>query len=282
MTPPSSVNVTTLPIVVSASTRDYTLGDTISYGDTNAYRMEVTFADVVSISGACNLHFVRGDGQTTDVPGVVVGNKISYTLAAALYALSGLTCWVQFINGETIFTPLKISFAGIRSIPTGDPIVDLDPYPDWLTAIADANDAADRANEAAQTLEDLLAGGGLGEGTPPQVMTQMTGLTIDGTWRDWTPTGIVLADQTVYQLWLRVTVGADFIIATGQFIWSAASPTVAWSNEIVLHMLPVFASAQKPVFVRVMSPGGSAFKLQIASTDTMTDPVVDAKFKALL
>lgn len=58
------------------------------------------------------------------------GNKVSYTLDEAIYSVSGLICYVQFVNSN-LYTPLKISFSGIRVLPSsGSTIADLHPYPD--------------------------------------------------------------------------------------------------------------------------------------------------------
>lgn len=136
-----SVNQKTISINVLSSTSALNVGHVISSGDSDAYILEVTFGDVAEISGSCQLHFVRGDGQVADrdaSDGVAMsGNKVSYTLDEALYSVSGLICYVQFVNSN-LYTPLKISFSGIRVVPGGAPVESLVSYPAWTEDVKEA------------------------------------------------------------------------------------------------------------------------------------------------
>ena len=128
----ASVNEKTISLSVLSTTAAINAAHVITSGDSGAYILEVTFTDLTAISGTCQLHCVRGDGQMIDITdGVVIaGNKVTYTLDSALYAVSGLVIYMQFLNSN-IYTPLKISFSGIRVLPTsGSTIAELNPYPD--------------------------------------------------------------------------------------------------------------------------------------------------------
>lgn len=128
----ASVNEKTISLSVLSTTTAVNAAHVITSGDSGAYILEVTFTDLAAILGTCQLHCVRGDGQMIDITdGVVIaGNKVTYTLDSALYAVVGLVIYMQFLNSN-IYTPLKISFSGIRVLPTsGSTIADLNPYPD--------------------------------------------------------------------------------------------------------------------------------------------------------
>lgn len=128
----ASVNSKTISLSVLSTTTAINAAHVITSGDSGAYILEVTFTDISAISGTCQLHCVRGDGQMIDITdGVVIdGNKVTYTLDGALYAVAGLVIFLQFLDSN-IYTPLKIGFSGIRILPTSDStITDLDPYPD--------------------------------------------------------------------------------------------------------------------------------------------------------
>lgn len=142
----ASVNEKTISLSVLSTTAAINAAHVITSGDSGAYILEVTFNDLTAILGTCQLHCVRGDGQMIDITdGVVIdGNKVTYTLDSALYAVLGLVIYMQFLNSN-IYTPLKISFSGIRVLPTGATIADLNPYPDsYVNIISQAEyDAID-------------------------------------------------------------------------------------------------------------------------------------------
>lgn len=117
-----------------------------------------------------------------------------------------------------------------------------------------------------------------GAGEPPQAMTQLVGATIDEVWRDWSPAGITLKHHAVYQVLLKIADDTDVIFATGQFVWSTASPQQACSSEVPLHQI----SGSKQIYVKVISTGDAPYKLQIASSAALAAPIVDAKFKLLI
>lgn len=124
----------TIHLRMMSTTSEYDTGEVITAGDFDAYLLEIEFMDITSIVGLCNLHFVRGDGETTDVFGEIDGNVVRYTLNSGLYAMPGLQLWVQFIDSN-LHTPLLILFSGIRVYPEGPAIEDLDPYPEWTALI---------------------------------------------------------------------------------------------------------------------------------------------------
>ena len=115
-----------------------------------------------------------------------------------------------------------------------------------------------------------------------QTMTEMTGMTIDDTWRDWTPTGIVLANGGVYQIEVEVEEGTDMVIATGSFIWSDFVPDLEWSCELPLHQLSLYATGGKNIYIRTLFDGTNPCKLQIAGSSAFTAPVVNAKFLRIM
>lgn len=128
----ATVNQKTISFSILSTTAAVNVGHTITSGDSGAYTLEITFTDITAISGSCQLHCVRGNGDVINITdGVVInGNKVTYTLNAALYEVQNLVIYMQFLNSN-IYTPLKISFSGIRILPTSDStITDLDPYPD--------------------------------------------------------------------------------------------------------------------------------------------------------
>ncbi len=115
-----------------------------------------------------------------------------------------------------------------------------------------------------------------------QTMTEMTGMTIDDTWRDWTPEGIDLVGGEVYQIEVEVEEGTDKVIATGSFIWSDFVPAVEWSCELPLHQLSLYATGGKNIYIRTLCDGTNPCKLQIAGSAAFTAPVVNAKFLRIM
>ena len=119
----ASVNAKTIAVEVPSTRKEYNIPDAISSGDTSAYTLQITFSDISSISGTCNLHFVLGDGTTadrSDSDGVTItDNVVTFLLESALYSMDRLSCWVQFLNSN-VYTPLKLNFTGIRIMPMGD------------------------------------------------------------------------------------------------------------------------------------------------------------------
>ena len=59
----------TIHLRMMSTTSEYDTGEVITAGDFDAYLLEIEFMDITSIVGLCNLHFVRGDGETTDCRG---------------------------------------------------------------------------------------------------------------------------------------------------------------------------------------------------------------------
>lgn len=157
----ATVNAKYIDIKVVSMTTEYDCGETITAGDFDAYVLDIDFMNVDNIEGTCNLHFVRGDGETMDTFGVIDGNHIRHILHSGLYEIPHLTCYVQFVNSN-LYTPLKIVFSGIRLYPTGVPISTLDPYPEWISlmiqlenAVEDAKEATNAALSAADDLTTL-------------------------------------------------------------------------------------------------------------------------------
>ena len=150
----ASVNEKTISLSVLSTTTAINAAHVITSGDSGAYILEVTFNDLTAISGTCQLHCVRGDGQMIDITeGVVIdGNKVTYTLDGALYAVSGLVIFMQFL-ASNIYTPLKISFSGIRVLPSsGSTIADLHPYPDSYVNIISQTEYDEIDPKSASTL----------------------------------------------------------------------------------------------------------------------------------
>lgn len=161
----ASVNRKNINIKVLSMSTEYDCGDVITAGDVQAYVLDIEFMNVDQIEGICNLHFVRGDGQTVDTFGEIDGNHVRHVIHGGLYAVPHLTLDVQFVNSN-LFTPLRITFSGIRLAVAGPAIEDLDPYPDWIQIIQDVQDAIDRADQAAEnaqnvadTIQDMLDNG---------------------------------------------------------------------------------------------------------------------------
>jgi hypothetical protein len=161
--------VTNQPILIEieSTTKEKKIFTPLTTGDTSAYPVTIKFTDLdssVDMATHCNLCFKRYDGQITNVstdsldgngdPKVVISkNTVSYTLEPGIYAVEGLLeMWVQF-GDPVIYTPVTIKFLAIRTLPSGTPITDLTPYPDWLQAIADANAAALLATTAASNAD---------------------------------------------------------------------------------------------------------------------------------
>ena len=148
----ASVNKKDISIKVLSMSTDYDCGAVITAGDLFAYVLDIEFMNVSQINGICNLHFVRGDGQTVDVFGEINGNHVRHVIHSGLYAVPHLTCDVQFLNNN-LFTPLRITFSGIRLTVAGPAIEDLDPYPDWIRLMQELQEAIDRADQAADNAQ---------------------------------------------------------------------------------------------------------------------------------
>lgn len=142
----------------------YALGisDPIVAGDsTGAYVLELTFSDVLAITGTCQLYFELGTNPKTYATrdasnGVVIsGNKITYPLEEVLYSAADLICWVQFTDDAILHTVLKIAFVGIV-VPNGGVSTDsLVSYPAWVSSVASA-EALRVIAESARVIADGL------------------------------------------------------------------------------------------------------------------------------
>lgn len=177
----SSVNAKTISASVTSFTTAINLGHTLTAGDSNAYTLEITFTDVTAISGTCQLHFTLPDGtyaDRDDSDGVtIVGNKVTYLLPEEVYSQRGMICYVQFLNSN-LYTPLKVTFSGIRTVPGTTPLVITQSYPTWagdvITDIAEMSDGnTGGANQvwtsdgAGDAVWQDVAGAGLGDVTGP-------------------------------------------------------------------------------------------------------------------
>ena len=149
-----SVNQAFIPIKVVSQTTEYDCGETITSGDIKAYLVEIEFMDVKDIQGICNLHFIRGDGETVDIFGDISGNKVSFILNSGLYAVPALSCYVQFVDSN-LYTPLLLTFSGIRMYKEGPPVEDLDPYPEWVQILITLQAAIDRADASAGNAQSI-------------------------------------------------------------------------------------------------------------------------------
>ena len=138
----ATVNNRTIARTVTANDREIRISDTIFNSDTSAYTIQITWSDVVSITGTCNLHFVLGDGTTADRDSfygvTITDNTIEFLLESALYSMPGLSCWIQFYDSN-VYTPIKLVFTDIRIVPMGDTleVPTTQPYPEWAAEIRD-------------------------------------------------------------------------------------------------------------------------------------------------
>ena len=176
----ATVNNKTISLSVLSTTAAINAGHVITAGDSAAYILEITFSDVTTITGTCQLYFLKSDGTyaTRDASdGVVLAdNKVTYTLDSTLYNMARLTCWVQFADSN-LYTPLKISFSGIR-VPGGTTeLVDTQTYPEWVVAVKDTQ--ADITATTGVLLGDGAGGvsAAVAADLPAIDATSLTGLT---------------------------------------------------------------------------------------------------------
>lgn len=130
----ASVNLSPIDLTVLSTTRSVDARTVITAGDSDAYQLTVTFSDVESISGTCQMRFVLADGtyyDRDDSDGVTVtGNAVSYMLESAFYTAPGLVCWVQFIDSN-LHTQLRIGFPKIRVTGATTEASTAESYPTW-------------------------------------------------------------------------------------------------------------------------------------------------------
>lgn len=132
----ASVNNKTISLSVLSTTSAINAGHVITAGDSAAYTLEITWTDITTIIGTPNVHFVLGDGTYLDrdvSDGVTLsGNVLTYVLPEQVYAVRGLTAYVQFLDSN-LYTPLKVSFSGIRDCPGTVAASTAVSYPQWAS-----------------------------------------------------------------------------------------------------------------------------------------------------
>lgn len=166
----ATINSEIISLSVTSARRYVDVNKKIRSGDTTI-TLTITWSDIETIAGQIALHFARGDTYLTEALVTPVANAFSYVIPADLLSEPGLVVWCRAVDGDDIFTPLKVSFVGLESIPTGDPITILDQYPDWLQAIIDANAAAANANAAVSNMIQTITQEQYDALTPPSENT---------------------------------------------------------------------------------------------------------------
>lgn len=194
--------------------------------------------------------------------------------------LTALATGFSIAGGDTPKTLTIPDNATVSGTNTGDQ--DLSPYA-LKTNVLELDNAVPFAPDADyEPATKLYVDSTISTALPVQTMTPMSGLTIDTTWRDWTPLDITFVAGSVYQVFVTLTDGTDKIMATGQFVWSDLSPAVEWNCEIPLHQLSLYATGGKNIYIRTLCDGTNPCKIQIAGSAAFTAPVVNAKFLRIL
>jgi hypothetical protein len=194
--------------------------------------------------------------------------------------LVALATGFSIAGGDTSKTLTVPDDATVSGTNTGDQ--DLTPYA-LKTNVLELDNAVPFAPDADyEPATKLYVDSAISTALPIQVMTPMSGLTIDTTWRDWTPLDVTLVAGSVYQVFVTLTDGTDKIMATGQFVWSGLSPAVEWNCEIPLHQISSYSVSPISIYLRTAGPGGGPMTIQIAGSDTFTAPVLEAKFLKLM
>lgn len=148
----ASINDLTIPLTVTSDMTRISIGRKIWTGDT-AITLEIDWSDVDVINGQILLHFVWSSGQY-NILVTPTGGAISFKLPAGILK-PGLVCYASAVDGADIFTPLEICFSRIYDTPSGTPITEVNEYPDFLQAIADANEATADAQMVVDTANQI-------------------------------------------------------------------------------------------------------------------------------
>lgn len=135
---------------VTTKTPEIVVSDTIRIGDFDAYEFRLSIVNKKTIDEDVRLRFLRSDGVMI-VSGSLEkdGKTIIYRFPTnVIEKVSPLTAWLQLANGN-LYTPLKITFTGIESVPDDAAITEHDEYPALLEVIDRGNTAAGAASSAA-------------------------------------------------------------------------------------------------------------------------------------
>lgn len=139
-----------LKYAATTRTSEIVISDTIRIGDYDAYELHLTLVNVKDIPGDVRIRFQRSDGvmivsETLEK----VGKTVIYRFPTnVIEKVSPLVAWLQLADGN-LYTPLKITFTGIESVPDDAAITEHDEYPALLEVIDRGNTAAGAASSAA-------------------------------------------------------------------------------------------------------------------------------------